>query len=156
MNYFVVFQNQTYKSERVGQYLWAPQRTKAGNEIFHWSNMKKVEKGDIIFSMYKQHIVSVNTAGDKAYQAENPFQAFENPWEKEGWLLKAKYNELRTPLSIKENIDEILKMCPSKYSPFNSKGRGNQGYLYEISRDLGEYLIGAIAKKNSDSYYPFS
>lgn len=33
-----------------------------GNEIFHWSNMTKVKDGDIIFSMYKRNLVSINIA----------------------------------------------------------------------------------------------
>ena len=32
-------------------------------------------------------------------------------------------------------------MCPSKYSPFTVKGTGSQGYLFEIGKDLGEYLL---------------
>lgn len=42
-SYFIVFQNKTYFEEKTGGYLWAPQRTKSGREIFHWSNMKKIK-----------------------------------------------------------------------------------------------------------------
>lgn len=62
MNYFIVFQNKTYNEERVGEYLWAPKLTATGREIFHWSNMVKVKTGDIIFSMYKRNLVSINIA----------------------------------------------------------------------------------------------
>ena len=142
MNYFIVFQNKTYKEEMRGKYLWAPQKTSSGNEIFHWTNMTKVNDGDIIFSMYKRNLVSINIANGKAVDAIRPLDLDKaDLWEKNGWLLKAEYNVLDNPVSISNNIDEILKLCPSKYSPFTVKGTGSQGYLFEIGKDLGEYLL---------------
>ena len=48
---------------------------------------------------------------------------------------KVEYNELASSISIDDNIEEILQLCPAKYSPFNRKGGGNQGYLYEIGKN---------------------
>lgn len=142
MNYFIVFQNKTYKEEMNGGYLWAPQRTRSGHEIFHWTNMTKVKDGDIIFSMYKRNLVSINIANGKAVDAIRPSDLDKtNLWEEHGWLLKAEYKELGNPVSISDNIDEILKLCPSKYSPFTVKGTGSQGYLFEIGKEFGEYLL---------------
>lgn len=145
MNYFLVFQNKTFNKERVGSYLWAPQKTKAGLEKFFWSNMKKVKQGDIIFSVCNRKIVSINTALGVCVDAIKPV-AFDsdNLWEKEGWLLNADYSILKQPISIIDNVDDILKRCPMKYSPFTSSGKGNQGYLYEIGKELGEFLINLV------------
>ncbi|SHH24020.1 hypothetical protein [Clostridium grantii] len=46
MNYFMVFQNKTYNEERQGGYLWAPMKTSAGREKYHWSNMTKINEGE--------------------------------------------------------------------------------------------------------------
>lgn len=145
MSYFIVFQNKTYYEEKVGGYLWAPKRSKSGRKIFHWSNMTKVKKGDIIFSIYKRKLMSVNIAKSNCIDANRP-QALEDIdlWEKEGWLVKVEYNTLENPLNIDDNIEQILKLCPSKYSPFNKQGRGNEGYLFEISDELGHYLLGLV------------
>lgn len=152
MNYFIVFQNKTYKEEMRGRYLWAPQKTSSGQEIFHWSNMTKVNYGDIIFSMYKRKLVSINIAHGKAIDAIRPLALDKaNLWEKHGWLLKAEYNVLDNPVSISNNIDKILKLCPSKYSPFTVKGTGSQGYLFEIGKDLGEYLLKLAKDTNNIS-----
>lgn len=150
-SYFIVFQNKTYFEEKTGGYLWAPQRTKSGREIFHWSNMDKIKKGDIIFSVYQRNIVSVNIALDSSIDSKRPKTLDKlDLWEEEGWMVKVEYNELDSPISINNNIDEILKLCPAKYSPFNKKGGGNQGYLYEIGKELGDYLM-VLAIENNDS-----
>ena len=150
-SYFIVFQNKTYFEEKTGGYLWAPQRTKSGREIFHWSNMTKIKKGDIIFSVYQRNIVSVNIALDSSSDSKRPKTLDKlELWEEEGWMAKAEYNELASPISIDDNIEEILKLCPSKYSPFNRKGGGNQGYLYEIGNNLGNYLMKLVKDKNDE------
>lgn len=150
MSYFIVFQNKTYKEEKKGGYLWAPQRNKSGHEVFHWSNILKVNDGDIIFSMYKRNLVSINTANGKAVDALRPYDLDKaNLWEKQGWILNIEYNELVNHVSISDNIDEILKLCPSKYSPFTIRGKGSQGYLFEIRKELGEYLL-KLAKDIND------
>ena len=149
MNYFIVFQNKTYNEEMSGGYLWAPQRTKGGKKIYHWTNMTKVKDGDIIFSMYKGNFVSVNIAKGTAVEEVRPHALDkESSWDKNGWLLEVKYNCLKNPIIKKSNIDEILKLCPNKYSPFTKSGRGNQGYLFQIGKKLGEYLLDLVKSKN--------
>ena len=150
MNYFIVFQNKTYNEEMNGEYLWAPQRAKGGKKIYHWTNMTKVKDGDIIFSIYKSNLVSVNISKGIAVDSIRPHDLDKvNLWNKNGWLLKVKYNCLKNPINIKDNIHEILKLCPSKYSPFTKNGRGSQGYLFQIEKRLGEYLIGLVKEKNN-------
>lgn len=52
MNYFLVFQNKSYEEERNGGYLWAPQKNKNGQTFHHWTDMKLIKKGDIIFNSF--------------------------------------------------------------------------------------------------------
>ena len=49
MNYFIVFQNKTYYEEKNGEYLWAPKVDSSGKCPFHWKNITKAKKGDIVF-----------------------------------------------------------------------------------------------------------
>ena len=110
-------------------------KTKKGHKIFHWTNMTKVEDGDIIFSMYKRNLVSINIANGIAVDAIRPSDLDKtNLWEEHGWLLKAEYNVLENLVSISDNIDEILELCPRKYFPLTVNGTGSQGYLFEIGR----------------------
>lgn len=148
MKYFVVFQNQTYHEEKKGQYLWAPQKTQNNKSLFYWESMKNVNPGDIIFSMFKQHLYSVNVATERAIDAQNPFDKNTTVWGKLGWLVKAQYNELEHPVSMKEYRNEILELSPPKYSPFTKNGGGTQGYLFEISDEFGEYFMNLVKKRN--------
>ncbi len=149
MSYFIVFQNKTYDDERSGGYLWSPKKASDGREKFYWSNMTKIHEGDIIFSLYRRNLVSVNIATSKSINYDIPPALDEvNLWDKEGWLVKVHYNVLENPVNIDENIDKILSLSPSKYSPFNSEGRGNQGYLFEIGEKLGDYLLKLASENN--------
>ena len=66
-----------------------------------------------------------------------------------GWILKVEYRVLENPINISDNIDNILKLCPSKYSPFTVNGTGSQGYLFEIGIELGDYLLNLVNDINS-------
>lgn len=149
MNYFIVFQNKTYHEEQKGGYLWAPQKTKSGKNVYHWDNMTKIKKGDIIFSLYKRNIVSINIATQNYIEANRPTDLDSvNLWGKEGWKVNVEYNVLKNLVSIDDNIEEILKLCSKKYAPFTKQGKGSQGYLFEISREMGEYLINLANQYN--------
>ena len=50
MAYWLVSQNQTYRHERDGGFLWAPKRTEAGLTPLHWASMNDVGPGDLILS----------------------------------------------------------------------------------------------------------
>ncbi len=45
-------------------------------------------------------------------------------------------------------VDELKPKLQKQYSPLNKKGNGNQGYLYHLTKDAGEYLLSAIKKIN--------
>lgn len=146
MKFFLVFQNKTYTEERNGGYLWAPQENKSGRKFFHWTNMTKVTKGDVIFSSYKGKLVSISVATSDCLEHEKPSDFDEDElWLKQGWLVNLDYYDLENPINFKDYMDDILPMQADKYAPFDKNGDGNQGYLFEINSDLASYLI-ALAK----------
>ncbi len=150
MKYFIVFQNQTFQHEFNGGYIWAPQKAESGFNVHHWSRMLEIQPGDLIFSVVKQRVVSINKALSSAVAAKKPAEMQNgNTWAQEGNLVKVKYNILQKNLSTKENMHEILPLAQHKYSPFTSTGNGNQGYLYSVTNELGEYLIRAIRENNN-------
>ncbi len=141
MRYFIVFQGKSFAEEFREGYLWAPKLSKDGEEIFHWKNMTKIKKGDIIFSIVNGKLVSVNEAMSDCMESTKPASKNSSNWEENGWLVKAKYNLINNPFKVKEHFDEIKDMLPSRYSPFDKNGDGNQGYLFEIGPKLASYIL---------------
>ena len=153
MKYFLVYQNRTYQHESMGEFLWAPQQAENGFKVHHWTRMKEIEPGDLIFSVVQQMVVSVNQALSSVVDAEKPAEMQTgNTWGQEGYLVKAEYHFLEEPFSVRENIQEILPLAQHKYSPFTSSGGGNQGYLYSITEELGDYLLRGIRENNDLSF----
>lgn len=142
MQFWWVSQNKTYRDEREGGYLWAPKRNENGQTFFHWQNVAKVKPGDIIFSYFKQHLVSVSTASSEGFDAPIP-SGWEDkhPWHADGWRVNVDYEDLEKPLYIMEFKDEFEKLLPDKYSPMASKG-GAQGYLFYVPEAAAEFVLG--------------
>ena len=53
MRYWWVSQNQTYKQEISGGYMWSPKSGCNDTNVQSYLNMKEVALGDVIFSYYK-------------------------------------------------------------------------------------------------------
>ncbi|RKQ32304.1 HNH endonuclease [Oceanobacillus halophilus] len=150
MNYYLVFQNKSYKEERNGGYLWAPQKNHAGQSVHHWSDVGKVRKGDIIFNSYKGKMNSIIIAKEDARKHDRPLDLDElDLWEKQGWLVEAEYIDLPNPVVYKNYMEEILRLQGNKYAPFNRIGRGNTGYLFRVTDELADMLFGVVEGYNN-------
>ena len=64
MKFWWVNQNKTWKQEIHGGYMWSPKKTSNGEHLELYDNMLLVQKGDLVFSYYKQKI---GTIGKVAY-----------------------------------------------------------------------------------------
>ncbi|WP_433709052.1 HNH endonuclease [Paenibacillus illinoisensis] len=149
MAYFFVFQNKTYMEEQSGGFLWAPKMNKDGKTFSHWSLMTSVKKGDVIFNSYNGKMLSVIIAQEDCKEAHKP-DSFDTEalWEKDGWMVKAKYIPIEHPLIYKEHMSEILKLQGAKYAPYNSLGRGNTGYLFQVTDELADFFISKLGIAN--------
>jgi hypothetical protein len=56
MAYWWVSQNQSYRQERTGGFLWAPDRNESGLTPFHWATMSEVRPGEVILSYVRGKI----------------------------------------------------------------------------------------------------
>lgn len=134
--YFLVYQNTNYEEEKTNGYIWAPQETDSGRSIFHWENLRRVRKEDLVFSMVDRKIVSVNSAESNCYEYElNGVK---------GYRVDLDYKELEESIDIEDYMDRILELSPDKYAPFNIMGRSNSGYLFDLGDRLGEYIESIV------------
>lgn len=138
--YFLVYQNNDYYEEKERGYIWARQSTDSGRIIFHWNNLSKIRKDDIVFSVVDRKIVSLNIARDNnfTYKLDGL----------DGYRVDLEYNELENPIDVDKYMDDILELSPDKYAPFNIMGRSNSGYLFDIGNKLGEYLLKIVKENN--------
>lgn len=150
MNYFWVFQNKTYQEELTGGYLWAPKKDSGGKSVHHWTRMSEVKAGDIIFSCVNRNIVSISVATKDSYSHNRPSEMDRlELWKDEGWRVDVIYNELDIPISVDDHLHKIMSFETEKYFPISKTGRGNQGYLFPVAKDFGDYLISLA--KNMDN-----
>jgi len=85
INYWWVNQNQTYKDEISGGFLWSPKTRSDGGRNQFYENMKDVSPGDVIFSFCDTRIKAIGCASGVVQTAPKP--DFENAgvnWSKEG------------------------------------------------------------------------
>lgn len=150
MAFYWVFQNSTFKEESAGNYLWAPKKGKNGRTPFHWETMNYLQEGDIVFSSYQQKIVAVSTVISTAYDHKKPFAVnTDNEWEEEGNKVNLNFHKLNNPIQLKVFSSELQKLLNVFHGPLNSKGTGNQGYLYEVSDEAGTILLRQVETQNN-------
>lgn len=142
MQFWWVNQNQTFKHERQGGYLWAPKRNANGTRNPNYDFLQMIEPGDVIFSFVNSHIVSVAMAEARAVTAPKPdFGSAGLNWQNEGWHVEVVYCDLSNPVRPKDYIEQIAPMLDEKYSPLNRSGNGIQAYFFPIGVPLLTELV---------------
>lgn len=148
---YLVFQGTTYDAECAGGYIWAPLRNQAGHEVHHWKRLEDVRKGDIILHANKGFIQAISVAEGEAYSCSRPGALDEaDQWEKDGLKVDCQYTLLRKPINYRAYKDVTKNYSGVKYAPFNSAGNGNQGYLFELNKELAKFFIDLARKNNSE------
>jgi putative restriction endonuclease len=150
MRYWWVNQNQTYRQEVQGGYLWSPKRNSTGARNPFYESMREVAPGDLIFSFMDTRIFAIGVALSYSWESPKPLEfgnAGQN-WENIGWKVKVNFTELTNRVRPKDHIDVLRPLLPVKYSPLQPNGNGLQSvYLTEIPTPLAEVLIGLIGEE---------
>ena len=143
MRYWWVNQNQTYKFEVPGGFLWSPKTRADGARNYFYQTMEEVKPGDLVFSYYETQIQAIGIVQRSAVTAPKPnFRLAGSNWSDVGWYVEVEFSELRNPIKPKEYMDDIRPLLGDKYAPLQSNGNGLQGiYLTEISSKFGELLV---------------
>ena len=148
--YFFVFQNQSYKEEKAGQYLWAPQSNQKKHDISHWRRMTEVKKGDIILHSVDRKIKAISIAQKDCLNEDRPPELKEI-WTTQGWKVSSKYYELEEELNIPDHIDVLMKLQPTSNGPFNVNGNRKQGYLFSANKAMFDYIMEEVIKVQKNS-----
>ncbi len=144
MKYWWVNQNQTYRQEIAGGYMWSPKRKSDGSRNQYYENMRHTNVGDIVFSYYNQQIQNLGIVVDTAESAPKPdsFGSTGEYWGHVGWMVPVVWHRAPVPYRPKDRIEKIRPYLPERYSPLRPNGDGLQNlYLTAISDSLAEVLL---------------
>jgi putative restriction endonuclease len=154
MRYWWVNQNQTYRTEVRGSFIWSPKQRSDGGRNQFYEYMREVSPGDVVFSFCDTRIKSIGVATGGAQTGPKPdFGSAGSNWSKEGWYVPVEYCTLNNPIRPKDHIGILGPLLPSKYSPLQTTGDGLQSvYLTEVPQPLADALIGLIGQAYWDAY----
>ncbi len=152
MRYWWVNQNQTYRQEIAGGYLWSPKRNANGARNPFYEFMREVTPGDPVFSFVDTRIVALGIVSSYCYESPKPaeFGGVGLNWEAIGWRVRVNFVSLQEKIRPKDHIELLKGLLPSRYSPLQESGNGIQSiYLTELPPALATVLMGLIGKEAS-------
>ena len=150
MRYWWVNQNQTFRQEITGGFLWSPKRSANGARNPFYESMREVSPGDLIFSFANTRIAAIGTAKSYCWECPKPaeFGSVGGNWENIGWRVNVSFFRLLNAIRPKDHMEVLRGVLPNRYSPLQANGNGIQSmYLTELSQDLAEVLGGLIGEE---------
>jgi hypothetical protein len=143
MRYWWVNQNQTYKYEVPGGFLWSPKTNSNGARNQFYDNMNLTSPGDLVFSFCDTYIRAIGVVQKSATESPKPdFEGAGMNWSNSGWQVEVEFWPIDNPVRPKDLIKFLEPHLPTKYSPLQLNGNGIQSvYLAEISRPFAEILV---------------
>jgi len=147
MRYWWVNQNQTYRQEVSGGYLWSPKRKSNGQRNAFYEFMREVSPGDLVFSYRDTRIVAIGIANSYCNESPKPteFGTIGTNWEAIGWKVDVSFRELQNRVRPKDVINQLAPFLGEKYAPLRMNGDGLQSvYLAEILPGFAATLFRLI------------
>ncbi len=143
MRHWWVNQNQTYRFEVPGGFLWSPKTTSSGSRNYYYDTMEQVSPGDLVFSFCDTLIKAIGVVQRPAVTAPKPnFRTAGSNWADVGWFVEVDFSPVTNPIAPKRFMTEIGPLLAPKYAPLRANGDGLQNlYLTEISAALSDLLI---------------
>ncbi|MCH5171813.1 MAG: AAA family ATPase [Erysipelotrichales bacterium] len=115
-----------------------------GRTQTHWERIKEIKKGDVIFSISKQHLKSINIAKSDGY-VDGDYQ-----------YADIEYHFLPNAINLKPLKDKLVELCTGvQNAPFNKYGGGNQGYLFYANESLKDFFISKSKEYNPSMDFSF-
>jgi putative restriction endonuclease len=122
--YWWVNQNQTYRHEQSGGYLWSPKRNTNGARNPFYETMREVSPGDVIFSFVDTRILAIPIAQSYCWESPKPveFGAAGANWDDIGWKIRAQFTPLDRRVRPKDHMELLEPLLPERYAPLQRNG----------------------------------
>jgi putative restriction endonuclease len=161
LRFWWVNQNQTYRQEIGGGYMWSPKVNKNGKLNPFYEFMREVAPGDLVFSYADTLIKAIGIATSSCYDCPKPteFGTAGKVWGQAGWRVDVRWLELKNTIKPSSHMEALGPYLPEKYSPLTLSGSGLQSvYLTRVPPGLADALISLIvleatqARRTADSW----
>jgi putative restriction endonuclease len=152
VRYWWVNQNQTFRQEIEGGYLWSPKRNKNGRRNPFYEFMREVAPGDVVFSFCDTRIAALGIVSGYCRESPKPeeFGTAGTNWSQIGWRVGVRWQRLTNTIRPKDYIARLRPDLASRYAPLTPEGNGLQSvYLTQVSASLASTLFTLIGKEAS-------
>lgn len=148
MRYWWVNQNQTYKHEVTGGFLWSPKTKSDGGRNEFYDTMRRVAPGDLVLSFCDTRIKALGSIQGPAKTSEKPdFGTAGGYWANEGWFIPVEFELVDKPVRPKDFVSKLLPHLKGKYDPIQKNGDGNQGvYLAEVTEGFARVIFDEMGR----------
>jgi putative restriction endonuclease len=150
MRYWWVNQNQTFRQEIDGGYLWSPKRNQNGRRNPFYEFMREVSPGDIVFSFCNTRIAALGIVTGYCRESPKPeeFGTTGMNWSRVGWRVAVHWHKLLNVIRPKDQIGRLRPDLNKKYSPLTLEGNGLQSvYLTQVGDALANTLFALIGSE---------
>jgi putative restriction endonuclease len=150
VRYWWVNQNQTFRQEIDGGYLWSPKRNKNGHRNPFYEFMREVAPGDIVFSFCDTRILAIGIVSGFCRESPKPeeFGAAGTNWSQIGWRVGVRWQRLTNAIRPKDHIALLRSELAARYSPLTPDGNGLQSvYLTRVGAGLASALFRLIGNE---------
>lgn len=147
MRYWWVNQNQTYRHEVPGGYLWSPKRKSNGHANPYYDFMREISPGDVVFSFADTWIRAIGIVASHAYEAPKPLEFGQAGayWDNIGWRVDVRFVQLQLPIRPSEHMAVLAPHLPKQYSPLRANGHGLQNvYLTSVPENFAASLVDLL------------
>ena len=157
MRYWWVNQNQTFRQEIAGGYLWSPKLNANNRRNPFYEYMREVSPADMVFSYRDTMVAALGIATSYCRECPKPAE-FGNAgpnWSQIGWKVDVRWRQLGShAIRPRDHLQEISPFIGRIYAPLDQNGNGKQAvYLTEISAQFAhtlQDLIGSAARTVQD------
>src|SRR4051812_13922312 len=117
MRFWWVNQNQTYRQETQGGYLWSPKRNANGARNPFYESMREVSPGDVVFSFVDTRIAAIGVAQSYCWESPKPdgFGSTGQNWANVGWRVRVRFHSLQNRIRPKDHIQVLRPLLPERY-----------------------------------------
>lgn len=140
-----VNQNQTWRQEQQGDYIWSPVRSRGGRRNPYYDFMREVGPGDVVLAYHGGRIQRLGIARSFCYDAPKPteFGSRGDYWEDWGHRVSVRFTPVPRPFRPRDVIERLRPLLPARYSPLQPEsGHGLQNlYLTPLSEPLAQVVL---------------